>query len=181
MPFSLFSLLRQQQAAQFADVAGAQASIELPIADRLVSEIVAERLESSSPLRGVRIVAAAGNRITVHFHLARPAFLPPFRIGLIIEQQPDLPASPIVVLKLVSGGIAALAGSLGKLFEFLPPGVALDGDRVTVDLATVLRQYGAAEALAYVRHLQLTTTEGRFIVTAGVAVPGPAVHVSSRS
>lgn len=170
-PFSITRLLEQQRALQFADVAGAHASIELPISDRLVNQLIAEYLPSSGPIRQLAVVAETGNRMTVHVKLAHPPFLPPFRIALLIEQQPVLPNSPVIGLRMMSAGLAALAGIARRFVEFLPPGVTLDRDRVIVNLATLLAERGASDALTFVTHLELKTLEGRFIVAARAALP----------
>ena len=103
--------------------------------------------------------------MTVSVRLARLAFLPAIRIRFAIERQPDLPASPILVLRMVLEGVAALASPALRFLEVLPPGVRLDHDRLHVDLATLLAQYGAADALSYLTALEVTTAAGRVIVS----------------
>ncbi len=92
--------------------------------------------------------------MVVSVKLGRLAFLPPVRIRLTIERQPDLPASPILVLRMVLEGVAALAGPVLRFLEGLPPGVRLEKDRLYIDLATLLRHYGAEAALSFVTALE---------------------------
>jgi len=171
MPPWLLALLREQQASAFADVAGANGFIILPVSDRLLSRVIAARLPPSVPLSGLDIHADEGNQLAIRARLTRPAFLPPIKVRLVIEKQPEFPASPVLVLRLVSEGIAALAGTIFKFVEVLPRGVRLDGDKLSINIAALAEQYGAAEALAYVTDLEVTTAAGRVIVTARAALP----------
>ena len=141
------TLLHEQRAVDFADVAGSQASVVLPISDGLISRLITERLPPSSPIGELRLVAEAGNRMTLNIRLARASFLPAFRIRLQIEHQPTLPSSPVIGFKLMSEGLAALAGSALRFVEFLPRGVSLDGDRLMVNLETMLAEHGAADTI----------------------------------
>ena len=104
------TLLREQQSAHFADLAGAHASFTVPVSDRLLNRMIADRLRRSSPIRELELRAEDGNRVTVSVRLARLAFLPPVHVRFAIERQPDLPASPVLVWRMVLEGVAALAG-----------------------------------------------------------------------
>jgi hypothetical protein len=165
------NLLREQEAAQFADVAGAHLAITLPVTDRLVTRLISSRLPASLPIKELDVRAAAGNQIAVRVRLLRPAFLPAFTIGLIIERQPLLPSSPVLVLRIGLDAMGALAGMAMRFLQVLPPGLRMDGDRLYVDLATCLARYGAAEVLEYLTSFELTTTEGRFVVNARAVLP----------
>ena len=168
------TLLREQQSTNFGDLAGTYASFTIPVADRLLSRIIAERLPPSSPVSELSLYAEDRNQMVVSVKLGRLAFLPPFRIRLTIERQPDLPASPIVELRMTLEGVAALAGPVLRFLEGLPPGVRLEKDRLYIDLATLLQQYGAAAALSFITALELTTAAGRVIVSGRLALPpGP--------
>ena len=166
------TLLREQQTTNFTDLGGAHASFTIPVSDRLVSRVIAERLPPSSPVSELQLHAENGNQMVVSVKLGRLAFLPPVRIRLTIERQPDLPASPILVLRMVLEGVAALAGPALRFLERLPPGVRLEHDRLHVDLATLLQHYGAASALSFVTALELTTAAGRVIVSGRLAIHG---------
>jgi hypothetical protein len=157
------ALLREQQATHFADLAGAHASFTVPVSDRLLNRIIADRLRPSSPIRELELRAEDGNQVTVSVKLARLAFLPAVRLRFAIERQPDLPASPVLVLRIE--GIAARAGPVLHFLDVLPPGVRLEKNRVHVDLATLLAQHGAADGLAYLAALEVTTAAGRVVVS----------------
>ena len=165
------SLLREQQSTSFADLFGAHASFTIPITDRLLNRIIADRLPPSSPVSELELHAEDANQILVGVKLGRLAFLPPVRVRLTIERQPDLPASPVVVLRMALEGVAALAGPVLRFLERLPPGVRLEKDRLYIDLATLLRKYGAEAALPYITALELSTAAGRVIVSGRLALP----------
>jgi hypothetical protein len=166
------TLLREQQSGDFPDLAGAEAFAIIPISDRLITRAIVERLPPSVPIRDLEVRAHAGDQFTVRVRLTAPAILPSVQLRLAIEQQPDLPRSPILVLGVVSQGLAGLAVSALKFIDVLPPGVRFDGRRVVVDLATILERYGTAEALTFLTDLSVTTVDGRFVVRARGEVPG---------
>jgi hypothetical protein len=130
-----------------------------------------QRLPPSAPIRELEVRAHAGDQFTVRLRLAKPALLPSVQLRLAIEQQPDLPRSAILVLGVVSQGLTGLAINALRFVDVLPPGVRFDGRRFLVDLETILNRYGAAQALAYVTDLSVTTSDGRFVVRARGAVP----------
>lgn len=166
------TLLREQQRDDFSDLAGAEAFATIPISDRLITRAIVQRLLPSSPIRELEVRAHAGDQFSVRVRLTKPAILPSVQLRLAIEQQPDLPKSPILVLGVVSQGLAGLALNALKFVDVLPRGVRFEGRRFVVDLATILEQYGAARALTYVTDLSVTTVDGRFVVRARGAVPG---------
>lgn len=171
MPPWLLTLLREQQASGFPDVAGANGFVILPVSDRLLSRVIAARLPPSIPVTDLELHADAGNQLLVRARLTRPAFLPPLKVRLVIEKQPQLPGSPILVLRLVSEGLAALAGTVLKFVEVLPRGIRLDGDKLSINLAVLAEQYGAADVLAYLTDLEVATAAGQVVLTARAAVP----------
>jgi hypothetical protein len=164
------SLLREQRATNFADIAGAHASVTLPIDDRLLTRLIASRLPPSLPIKDLDLHAVAGNEIVVRLRLSRVSFLPPLTIRVAIERQPILPASPVLVLRIVSEKLSALAGTALRFLEALPEGLRLEQNLLHVDLAVLLARYGAGQLLPYLTAVELTTAEGRIIVAASLAV-----------
>ena len=162
----LLELLHQQRASGYADVAGAHASATIPLSDRLVTAFVQEQLPPSVPVRELEIRAHARNRFSVRVRLTRPALMPPISLNLSIEEQPQLPHKPFIVLRMASGGgLFSLAGSALRFLNLLPPGIHLDGDRIDVDLRALLEQRGMGEVLEFVEHLEILAEEGRFVLS----------------
>jgi hypothetical protein len=166
-------LLREQQETDFADLAGATASLTLPLSDWFVSRLIANHLPASSPVSDLEVCAEAGNQIVLRVRVARLSFIPRVRVKLLIERQPILPSSPVIVFRIVSEGLAALAGTALRFMKVLPPGVHLNGDRLQVNIAQLLDKYGLADVVAYLTYLELTTAERRIVLVARAAVPGP--------
>ncbi len=165
-------LLREQRATGFADLEGTRAALTVPVSDRLLTRVIASRLPSSLPMiRELDLRAVAGNQLVIVLR-AGPAFLPSLTIRLEIEQQPVLPSSPVLVLRIVSQGLAALGNSALRFLQALPPGLRLDGDRLYVNLATLLERYGAGGALTHLSSLEIATIEGRIVISAQAQIPG---------
>jgi hypothetical protein len=163
---NLLHLLHEQQASGFGDVAGARASVTLPVSDRLVSRLVSQSLPPGAPITDIALRAQAANRLSARVRLTRPAFLPPITVNLAIEQQPALPDNPVFALRLLSTGLLSFAGAAVRFLNVLPPGIRLDGDLIYVDIRTLLEHWGLAQHLRYLEHLEVTTEEGRFVVSA---------------
>jgi hypothetical protein len=169
----LTALLREQQDNGFADIAGAEAALTLPLSDRLITRLVTARLPPNAAISEVDVRAEPGNHFKVRVRLTRPAFLPPIGLRFAIERQPELPGSPVLVLRLIKEGLGAFAGSALRVFDVLPRGITFDGDRFSINLATLLEPYGAADTLRYVTALALTTDAGRVIINARATATPP--------
>ena len=68
-------------------------------------------------------------------------------------------------MHMVLEGAAAFARPALRFLETLPPGMRLEHDRLHVDLAVLLAHNGAADVLPHLAALELTTTEGRAILS----------------
>src|SRR5690349_12484930 len=169
MNFGAF--LDEQRAAGFRDLAGARVAFDLPIPDRLITQLIGERLPASAPVSDLDLRAQSGNQLYVRVRLKKASFLPPIGVRFAIERQPDLPASPLLVLRLVSEGIAAFAGPALRMFDVLPPGIRFDGTRFYIDLAALAARYGAADVLRYLTSMAVATEPGLVIVSARAEVP----------
>jgi hypothetical protein len=165
------SILNRLRDSGFAGLDGAEAAIVLPIADRLLTEIIRDAFPAVNQLREFELQATAGNIVAIWIRPNKPAFLPGFRIRALIESQPQLPSSPVLHVRILSRGVAALAGPAATFFKALPPGVSLEGDRLSLNLAILVEHYGAAEAIRYFTIAQLTTGDGRVIITLRAALP----------
>jgi hypothetical protein len=170
MDASWMRLIVEQRAAKFAELAGASASVTVPLSDRLINTVVATRLPSS--IRELDIRAQAGNLLLVSVRLRSPAWLPRINLKLRIERQPDLPQSPVLVLRLLSHGVfSTLAGSAAKFLNVLPPWLRMDGDVLLLDLHRLLLHYNASDVLSYLQRLEITTRDGSIVVAIDAHVP----------
>jgi hypothetical protein len=158
---TLFTRLRENG---FSDLRGAHADVSLPISDRLLNEAVTTLVPPSAAVRDLQLTSRTGNRIGVRFKVAAASFLPPLNITLAIERQPELPASPVLVLRLEMGGLLAMAGPALRFLDALPPGIRVDEDRIHVNIATLLAERGLSELLEYAEQIRVTTREGAVVL-----------------
>ncbi len=170
----LEALFTRQRAGGFADLRGARANVTLPVSDRLLNEIISGALPPSAPVRDVQVTSRSGNRIGVRLKIAAASFLPPINLTLAIERQPELPASPVLVLRMEMGGLLSMAGSALRFLDALPPGIRVEDDRIFVDLATLLAEQGLAELLEYADQMNVTTVDGALVVALRVLIRGGA-------
>jgi hypothetical protein len=168
----LYDLLQRQRRAGFPDLAGAEAIATVPIADRLVNEIIARTLPPAGRLRELLVRADDGNQLRVTLRLSAGGLNLPVSLTLVIDEQPELPHNPALGLRL-SGAPAlfSLAAPVMRSLDLLPPGITLDGDRIRVDLQIVLAHYGKGELLNYVRELRVSTAARVIVLTIRAQTP----------
>jgi hypothetical protein len=169
----LAEILLRQQTAGFPGIAGAHLAAFIPVSASLLNEVLAQALPSSAPVSDVHIEPQAGNALRVHLRIARAPIIPPLTVTLLIERQPQLPDSPVLVLRLASSGLTVLARAANRFLEALPPGFRMENDLILVDIAELLRQRGALMWLQYVRELEITTAPGAVLLSVRASVKGP--------
>ena len=145
-------------------MAGARVSVTLPVSDRLVSRLAAQSIPPNVPLRDIEVRASAGNRLAVRVRLTKPVLMPPITVNLVIEEQPQFPQRPVLVVRLVSTGILSFARVALNFLNVLPPGIRLDRDLIFINIQTLLEQRGLAEHLRHLDTLDINTDEGRFVI-----------------
>jgi hypothetical protein len=160
---SLQRALEQLRATRFAEIRGARLSLSIPVAERLLNELVAAALPPSLPVRDVTVRPRASNTLQVRARVAKLDFLPPVTLTLDIDQQPRLPDTPLGLRLRTVPGLAALAGPLLSQ-KALPPGIRLEGDRLFVDVAQLLERAGFGDLVPLIERLHLATDEGRLLV-----------------
>ena len=168
----LARVLEALRSSQFADLKGARISASIPIAERLLNDLIAAALPASGALRTVTVQPLAGNRLKATVKLARPEFLPAIPLTLEIEQQPQLrPAeSPLVLRVLSLPGLVTLASSVLSMTTLLPEGLKFEDQRLFVDVPTLLKRAGYGEVLPFLDSLNAATEENRLIVDATLRV-----------
>jgi hypothetical protein len=161
----LHALIDRQQASGFRGLAGSEAHATIKISGQLLNEAVAAFAASTSAISELSIHPHNGNRFDVRLGLAKPAFLPGMTMALAIERQPQLPGDPVLVLRLSGGAsVLRLAAPAIANFNILPAGVRLEGDRVLVDLRTLLQRRGQAQLLDHAQEVEIVTVEGGLVV-----------------
>lgn len=158
-------LFRRQQTSGFEDLRGAEASVTLPVSEKLLNELVAEWLPRSGSVRELEVHPKPDNRFAVRARLGAVSFLPPVNMTVVIDRQAELPASPVLVLRLEMGGLLSLAGPALRFLDALPPGIRIDNDRVYLDLATLLETRGLSQVMEHLEQLHVNTAEGTVILS----------------
>jgi hypothetical protein len=158
-------VLRRQLADGFPDIRGAQAAITLPISERLLNEVLAETIPRAAPVTDLHVSPEAGDRFVVRFRVGFSPLVPRLKVALAIETQPDLPALPIVVLRLETTGLMMLAGPVLRLLNALPAGMTVKDDRIQVDLRDLAQRRGFAPYFDYLDSLRVNTVNGGVLLT----------------
>jgi hypothetical protein len=159
-------VLERQQRSGFPGLAGSELGGTIRMSDQLLNQLIAASLPASSPVRSVVVHSREGNWLHATVTLAKPSFLPPLRMELAIDRQPELPGNPMLVLRLSGGAgvMLRLAGSALARAVTLPPGIRVDGDRVFIDIRAMLQQHGQAKLLDFVQQLCIATEESGIAV-----------------
>ena len=155
--------LEQLRATRFADIKGARLSLSIPIAERLLDELVGAVLPPNLPVREVTVRPRASNTLQVRARVAKLDFLPPVTLTFDIDQQPRVPDIPLGLRLRTVPGLAALAGPM-LAQKALPPGLRLDGDRLFIDVAQLLERAGLADLVPLIERLHVSTEEGQLLV-----------------
>jgi hypothetical protein len=115
--------------------------------------------------------------MTAEIRLNGPSFLPSIPVSFAIEDQPLLPDRPTLALRLMrASGLMAMAGSfIPALTSALPPGIAMDGDRITIDIRRLLTERKMEAWLDYLTDLRVSTRAGALLVDVRATIrPKPA-------
>jgi hypothetical protein len=159
--------MRRILGSRFEELTGARLDGELPLTNTVLNALIAERLRASeTPVEKAEVQVRAEGELFARVQLRR-SFLPAIMLGARIEQQPDLPRSAVVVFRWWlpgAGALSMLAGPALAFFKAGPPWLAVDGQHVRVDLATLIRDRGAGEILPYLKSLRVGTREGALLV-----------------
>jgi hypothetical protein len=168
-------ILEELRDSGFRELAGARVTARVPVPERLINEFLADAVPQSGAVRRITVHPQPGDRIGVRVKLARPEFLPPLSATLLIERQPDLPASPTFVFQVLGlAGLLALGGPFSTLGSRLPRGVYLERDRLSVNLAEVLAHHGLGDCVQYVERLRVSSEAGCLVFDVEAAVDSGA-------
>ena len=164
----LNEIVHSLRASGFRDLAGARASASVPVAEPLLNAFIAASLPANAPVRIVTVHPEADDRLSVRI-VAKAALIPAITLKLMIESQPRLPDSPVLVLRMVTlGGLFGLAS--GAIAGMLPPGVTLAGELIRVDLSSLAHQRGHGEVFDYLERLEVHSEAGRIVLQADLGV-----------
>jgi hypothetical protein len=165
---SILPRLRALLGDQFQELGGAALSGEVPLSNRVLNSVIAEGLaRSGGPVSEARVEALDDDTFSVHLSL-RGRMLPSVRVLARIEQQPELPQRPVLVIRWSIPGMGPLAMLGGPALSFLkalPRGFRAEDDRIVVDLGELASSQGAGELLRYLSKLRIHTRKGAVLIT----------------
>ena len=159
-------IFTEQQSLGFQGLSGSVFSGTIRIVDALLNACIAAALPADGIVRTVTVTSREDNRIDARVTLARPAFLPALTVALAIDRQPILPGDPVLALRVAggAGSLLKLASSFVRRSAALPPGIAIDGDLVLVDIRAILQDRGQAHLLDFAQEIVMRTEQGRVAV-----------------
>jgi hypothetical protein len=161
-------LFERLRASRFAAITGAHLTADVPLDEGLLNELLAASIPASAPVRGASIHPDASDKLSVRI-VPKAAIMPAITLKLTIEQQPQLPSRPVLVLRMLTlGGLFGLAS--GAIAGTLPPGVTLQGERILVDLRTIAAQRGVLDLFDYLKSLRVETGPGRVVLHLEAAI-----------
>jgi hypothetical protein len=148
-------------------LAGGVVSGEIPLTVEVINRMIARKLAASpsSPVTTAEVEAHETETFTVHLRVRAP--LPAFKIDVRIDHQPQLPRDSTMGLRWSVRGLGPLgmfAAPIASYFKGLPDGLRLEGDRVWVDLHTLLRAQGLGELVPLLSGVRVITRERRFVI-----------------
>jgi hypothetical protein len=171
---NILNKMRERLGFDLHELAGATFAGDIPVPDRLVNRLIAERLAvTASRVSAARVHALEGDTFEAQVKVAGIALLPMLEIVARVERQPQ-PNDPILVFRWSTrslGRLSMLGARVLSHFKVLPPGIRLDAERVTVHIPEILAAHGLTELLDYVTDLELHTRAGAFLLRIGLRVP----------
>ena len=171
---SIANLIRERFGLDLRDFAGAMASGEIPLANGVVNGFIAAELARRQlPVQSLKVDAHEGDTLTAYI-VPRARFVPPLRLHVRVERQPNLPVDPVLWLRWSmpgAGPLALFAAPALAFFKALPPGIRADGDRLAIDVREMLNARGLGEALRFLRNVRVHTRAGAIVVKFEIGVP----------
>jgi hypothetical protein len=168
----ILELLQQELRDGFPGLAGSEVVATIPIADRIINELIASLIPEHGKVREVTIASEPGNLLSAKARLSGPSLLPSIPVTFVIDQQPEFPSRPVLGLKLSHPSkFVSMAFSTMPSMVTLPPSLTVTGDRVFINIRQLLAERGLDSWLAYVADLKVTTRASAIVLNARLTVP----------
>lgn len=145
----------------FSDLKGTIVDASVPVPQALVNELIKAALPGNRTVESIQASVHAQNRVSLN---VKTTLLPwPLNLKLKLDKAVDFASysSPKIRAWMENN---RLLGSLGSLFNALPPGIKLYGNQVVVDLGAFLRTPEQKRLLELVRSVGIQTEEGQVIL-----------------
>lgn len=174
MRLNVAQVVRDRLGLDLSDLRGANVSGEIPIATDGINRVLAEHAAAGTlPVASLRVETGDSGALTATI-VPKARLLPALRLSLAITRQPAFPADPVLHLRWSMPGLGRLARLASPALSFLgalPHGVAVAGDRATIDLLELLRSRGLDELAGYIEFLECDTRVGAVVVRFRLGVP----------
>lgn len=172
---TLQRLLDRVAQGDLTDFTGAHVTATVPVPEDLVNAFAREMVLTEDGLvRTMNVWIKAENVVSVAVTVRKWGISKAFSFDLTVEKVIAFPESPKLKMWLPSS--QALLGSitevLAQVFEFLPPGVAVTGRLIELDLKTLLPDEKTRLMLRYISSGELTTEAGKLIFDCQLQVDG---------
>ena len=158
--------LRRLFGEQLQELSGGVVSGEVPVTVGVINRLIAQKLATATvPILSAEVETAPDERFTVRLRPKGP--IPQLTVDVTIDQQPEFPGKPYLGMHWSLRGVgplAMLATPVIQHFKALPPGIAIDRDRIWVDLPALLRSQGAGELVPFVTGVRVRTQPARFVI-----------------
>ena len=151
----------------FSELQGAAVDALIPIPQTLINELIAATLKGNKNISSVRASVHPQNKISLD---VKTTLLPwPLNLKLKLDTSVDLASysSPKIRAWMENN---RLLGSLGSLFNALPPGIKLYGDQVVIDLGAFLRTPEQRRILELIKTVGIRTETGKLILNVKVKI-----------
>jgi hypothetical protein len=163
---TIFDTLRQRLGIDRGDIAGTTVITEIPISTALVNRLIAERIGRHAQIASIEVEPQQDDALLVRVE-PRARMMPALKIVARIERQPEFPRDPVLSMRWsmpAAGPLAMFAAPLVGYFKAMPPGIRMDADRISVDIATLLRSKGLEEVVGLIRRAAVHTRPGGFVL-----------------
>ena len=168
----ILELLQQELRDGFPGLTGGEVAATIPIADRIINELIVSLIPEGGKVRDVTIATEPGNLLSAKARLAGPSLLPSIPVTFMIDQQPEFPLRPVLGLKLSQPSkFVAMAFSTLPSLVTLPPALTIAGDRVLINIRQLAADKGLDSWLAYVADLNVTTRASAVVLNVRLRVP----------
>lgn len=145
----------------FSELKGTSLDASIPVPQSLINELVAATLKGNKNIAALQVTVQPQNRLALD---VKTTLLPwPINLKLKLDSSVDFASysSPKLRAWMENN---RLLGSLGALFNAMPPGIKLYRDQVVIDLAAFLRTPQQKRYLAMVKSVGIQTESGKVIL-----------------
>jgi hypothetical protein len=166
--------LARQAATGYADLAGTDIRLRLPLREPVVNDFLARGIVASHPsIRYLAIAIGQDNRLDVRVESSAIPLSPRLTLEFIVDRLVSLRPSPTIRLTLQRQRVTRLlAIILPFVSNLLPPEVRWANGALCIDLGMLLQREGLAPLIPFIQSAELESEPGIMSVALHLAI-GP--------